>query len=62
MMPNVIPAKSQRHLARPPDPELDRLDGHPQRLPVAMGHEWEPKDPWVRSMKLLKEEVLPRLP
>ena len=28
---------------------------------LAMGHEWEPKQPWLDSMKLLKEEVLPRL-
>ncbi len=29
---------------------------------LAMGHEWEPREPWLHSMKLLKEEVLPRLP
>ena len=29
---------------------------------LSMGHEWEPKQPWLNSMKLLKEEVLPRLP
>ena len=28
---------------------------------LAMGHEWQPRDKWVRSMTLLKEEVLPRL-
>ena len=28
---------------------------------LAMGHEWEPRDRWVRSMTLLKEEVRPRL-
>ena len=28
---------------------------------LAMGHEWEPKEQWLNSMKLLKEEVLPRL-
>ena len=28
---------------------------------LAMGHEWEPKQQWLNSMKLLKEEVLPRL-
>ena len=28
---------------------------------LAMGHEWEPKEAWLNSMKLLKEEVLPRL-
>ncbi len=29
---------------------------------LAMGHEWEPREPSLHSMKLLKEEVLPRLP
>ena len=28
---------------------------------LVMGHEWKPRDKWVRSMKLLKEEVMPRL-
>lgn len=28
---------------------------------LAMGHEWEPRDAWVRSMTLLKNEVMPRL-
>ena len=28
---------------------------------LAMGHEWKPKDKWLRSMTLLKEEVMPRL-
>lgn len=28
---------------------------------LAMGHEWQPKDKWVRSMTMLKEEVLPKL-
>ena len=29
---------------------------------LAIGHEWEPREPWVNSMRLLQEEVLPRLP
>ena len=29
---------------------------------LAMDHEWDPKEEWLHSMKLLKEEVLPRLP
>ena len=29
---------------------------------LAMAHEWDPKEEWLHSMKLLKEEVLPRLP
>ena len=28
---------------------------------LAMGHEWEPKEPWLHSIKLLQEEVLPCL-
>ena len=28
---------------------------------LTMGHEWEPREPWLHSMKLLKEEVVPRL-
>jgi alkanesulfonate monooxygenase SsuD/methylene tetrahydromethanopterin reductase-like flavin-dependent oxidoreductase (luciferase family) len=28
---------------------------------LTMGHEWEPRDRWVRSMTLLVEEVMPRL-
>ena len=28
---------------------------------LAMGHEWQPRDKWTRSMTLLKEEVLPKL-
>jgi alkanesulfonate monooxygenase SsuD/methylene tetrahydromethanopterin reductase-like flavin-dependent oxidoreductase (luciferase family) len=28
---------------------------------LAMGHEWEPRDVWLRSMTLLKQEVMPRL-
>ncbi|MEM7008063.1 MAG: LLM class flavin-dependent oxidoreductase, partial [Thermodesulfobacteriota bacterium] len=28
---------------------------------LVMGHEWDPKDKWTRSMKLLSEEVMPRL-
>ena len=28
---------------------------------LAMGHEWQPRDKWVRSMTLLKQEVLPKL-
>jgi alkanesulfonate monooxygenase SsuD/methylene tetrahydromethanopterin reductase-like flavin-dependent oxidoreductase (luciferase family) len=28
---------------------------------LVMGHEWKPKDKWVRCMKLLVEEVMPRL-
>ena len=27
---------------------------------LVMGHEWKPKDKWVRCMKLLVEEVMPR--
>ena len=26
-----------------------------------MGHEWQPRERWVRSMTLLAEEVMPRL-
>lgn len=26
---------------------------------LVMGHEWNPKEKWQRSMRLLKEEVLP---
>ena len=29
---------------------------------LVIGHEWEPGDAWHRSMRLLAEEVLPRLP
>jgi alkanesulfonate monooxygenase SsuD/methylene tetrahydromethanopterin reductase-like flavin-dependent oxidoreductase (luciferase family) len=28
---------------------------------LAMGHEWTPRDKWLRSMTLLKTEVMPRL-
>ena len=28
---------------------------------LAMGHEWEPRDKWLKSMTLLKEQVMPRL-
>ncbi len=28
---------------------------------LVMGHEWKPRDKWVKSMKLLVEEVMPRL-
>ena len=28
---------------------------------LTMGHEWQPRDKWVRSLTLLVEEVLPRL-
>ena len=28
---------------------------------LAMGHEWDPKDKWERSMRLLAEEVMPLL-
>jgi alkanesulfonate monooxygenase SsuD/methylene tetrahydromethanopterin reductase-like flavin-dependent oxidoreductase (luciferase family) len=28
---------------------------------LVIGHEWEPRDAWVRSMTLLREQVLPRL-
>lgn len=28
---------------------------------LVMGHEWKPKDKWLRCMKLLVEEVMPRL-
>ena len=28
---------------------------------LVMGHEWKPRDKWVRSMKLLAEEVMPKL-
>lgn len=28
---------------------------------LAMGHEWEPKEQWVHSMELLKNEVMPQL-
>jgi len=28
---------------------------------LAMGHEWQPRDKWVRSMTLLIQEVMPRL-
>ena len=28
---------------------------------LAMGHEWEPRDEWVHSMTLLRQEVMPRL-
>lgn len=28
---------------------------------LAIGHEWKPKDAWVRSMTLLKKEVMPQL-
>ena len=29
---------------------------------LAMAHEWQPREAWQRSMKLLKDEVLPQLP
>ena len=29
---------------------------------LAMGHEWQPYDQWVRSMELLATEVVPQLP
>jgi alkanesulfonate monooxygenase SsuD/methylene tetrahydromethanopterin reductase-like flavin-dependent oxidoreductase (luciferase family) len=28
---------------------------------LVIGHEWEPRESWVRSMTLLREQVLPRL-
>ena len=28
---------------------------------LAIGHEWEPRDAWIRSMTLLKMEVMPKL-
>ena len=28
---------------------------------LAMGHEWDPKDQWVKSMTLLANEVMPKL-
>jgi alkanesulfonate monooxygenase SsuD/methylene tetrahydromethanopterin reductase-like flavin-dependent oxidoreductase (luciferase family) len=28
---------------------------------LAMAHEWEPRDQWLHSMTLLKNEVMPRL-
>ena len=28
---------------------------------LAMGHEWEPRDTWLRSMTLLAKEVIPSL-
>ena len=28
---------------------------------IAGGHEWHPKDQWVRSLSLLKQEVMPKL-
>ncbi|MEM4408399.1 MAG: LLM class flavin-dependent oxidoreductase [Candidatus Caldarchaeum sp.] len=28
---------------------------------LVMGHEWNPKEKWIRSMRLLVEEVMPRL-
>jgi len=28
---------------------------------LAIGHEWEPRDAWIRSMTLLKKEVMPKL-
>ena len=28
---------------------------------LVIAHEWTPRDAWVRSMRLLRHEVLPRL-
>ena len=28
---------------------------------LVMGHEWKPRDKWERSMRLLAEEVMPKL-
>ena len=28
---------------------------------LAMGHEWEPREDWQRSMELLAKEVMPQL-
>ena len=28
---------------------------------LVVGHEWEPREAWMRSMRLLVDEVLPRL-
>jgi alkanesulfonate monooxygenase SsuD/methylene tetrahydromethanopterin reductase-like flavin-dependent oxidoreductase (luciferase family) len=28
---------------------------------LVIAHEWQPKEPWARSMRLLREQVLPRL-
>jgi alkanesulfonate monooxygenase SsuD/methylene tetrahydromethanopterin reductase-like flavin-dependent oxidoreductase (luciferase family) len=28
---------------------------------LAMGHEWEPKEQWENSMRLLADEVMPKL-
>ena len=28
---------------------------------LVIGHEWEPRDAWIHSMRLLVDEVLPRL-
>lgn len=29
---------------------------------LVIGHEWQPRDAWIRSMTLLKKEVVPKLP
>jgi alkanesulfonate monooxygenase SsuD/methylene tetrahydromethanopterin reductase-like flavin-dependent oxidoreductase (luciferase family) len=28
---------------------------------LVIGHEWEPRDAWMRSMRLLVDDVLPRV-
>ncbi len=49
-----------------PDDAAEKLRGLYEELGgfgvlLAMGHEWEPRDRWLRSMTLLKEEVMPKL-
>ena len=60
LLDNVWVVGSPDEVARKLNEIYDEVGGFGVLL--AMGHEWEPKQAWVHSMKLLKEEVLPQLP
>ncbi len=59
MIDNLWIVGSPDHVAERIKELYDTLGGFGVLL--VMGHEWKPKDKWIRSMKLLAQEVMPRL-
>jgi len=59
MIDNLWIAGSPDDVARQIRELYDHVGGF--GVVLVMGHEWKPKEKWVRSMRLLVDEVMPQL-
>lgn len=59
MIDNLWIVGSPQDVVRQIEELYDKVGGFGVLL--VMGHEWDPKDKWIRSMELLAKEVVPKL-